>query len=188
MASNYAGGFKVFGPTYNSTKYVRFGHEGEVNSMHAIDPALVPDDTANNTLNGTAVPTLAGKIAAINGAGEVTLCANAYKGELDSLTPVGLFVDDIGDIVGASNKATFYFRGGEYYVSVARMKAEEDFSEVAGKPLYVDATTGCLTATVNGDPVAIATTNAEMFTTGNMYENAGEAANGGLFVGISLKI
>lgn len=188
MALN-AGGYKVFGPTYNSTKYVRFGHEGTVNSMHVIDPALVPDDTANNTLNGEAVPTLAGKIAAIKvdaeGNSVVTLCGSKYV-TVGTVTPVGLFVDDVGDIVGASGKASFYFRGGEYYISVDRMNA--DCSIVTpGTLLYADAN-GMLSVTENGTPVAVATTAPQMFTTGNMYENAGEAANGGLFVGISLKL
>ena len=181
MAMN-AGGYKVFGPTYNSTKYVRVGHEGTVNSMHAIDPSLVPDDTTNNTLAGKAVPTLAGQVAAIKENGTVGLCVGGTD------TPVGLFVDDIGDIVGASGKASFYFRGGEYYVSVARMAADVVSTPVkAGDKLYADAD-GMLTTVQTGDVVAVATTGPEMFTTGNMYENAGLKANGGAFVGISLKL
>lgn len=185
MAVN-AGGYKVFGPTYNSTKYVRFGHEGTVNSMHAIDPTLVPPAD-------TAVEELAGKIAAIKADGSVGLCT------ADTDAPVGLFVDDLGDIVGASGKGSFYFRGGEYYISVARMAAdvlptaatgdtEATTGVVPGTKLYANAE-GKLTTTSNDKGVvAIATTAPEVFTTGNMYENAGEAANGGLFVGISLKV
>lgn len=173
MAMN-AGGYKVFGPTYNSTKYVRFGHEGTVNSMHAIDPSLVPEDKSINVA-------LAGKIAAIKEDGTVGLCVGGTD------TPVGLFVDDLGDIVGASGKASFYFRGGEYYISVARMAEDVTSTPVkAGDKLYVN-TDGMLTTVGSGDVVAIATTGPEKFTTGNMYENAGLEANGGAFVGISLK-
>lgn len=189
-----AGGYKVFGPTYNSTKYVRFGHEGTVNSLHDIDADLVPPST-------NAVEELAGKIAMItdckttdlNGNehtdGVVTLCTDPKKA-------VGLFVDDLGDIVGASGKASFYFRGGEYYISVARMALTEDEIKTlkAGTPLTcaeADADRGKLKVAAEGATtgiVAVTTTDAQMFTTGNMYENAGVDANGGLFVGIALKL
>ena len=102
----FAGGYKNFGPTYNSTKYVRFGHEGTVNSMHFVDPKLVPADPANididrtdaegNLINGA----LAGKIAAYvtgeDGETYVGLCDVAKQ-------PAGLIVDDLGDIANASN-------------------------------------------------------------------------------------
>jgi len=190
-----AGGFKVFGPTYNSTKYVRFGHEGTINSLHNIDPALIP------TSNNVGVEELAGKIAMITSCtvdktvddshvivrdgvevdcpeGYATLCTDASKA-------VGLFVDDLGDIVGGSGKASFYFRGGEYYISVARMG--EGATEIkAGDSLTCDG--GGKLIKGDSNVIAIATTAPVVFTTGNMYENAGTEANGGLFVGISLKM
>lgn len=206
MAKIVAGGYKLFGPTYNSTKYVRFGHEGTVNSLHFIDPSLVPAkpeeidinrvDTEGNAISGA----LAGKIAAYvlgeDGETYVGLC-DATK------QPAGLIVDDLGDIANASNKVSFYFRGGEYYISVARLgdgiptnggegegESTSDWGAVApGTPLYVDAN-GCLTTVESSSKivVAIVTAPAGIFTQGNMYANAGEAANGGLFVGIQLRI
>ena len=204
----FAGGYKNFGPTYNSTKYVRFGHEGTVNSMHFVDPKLVPADPANididrtdaegNLINGA----LAGKIAAYvlgeDGETYVGLCKSADQ-------PAGLIVDDLGDIANASNKISFYFRGGEYYISVARLgdgtptnddggegedEPTSDWSSVApGTPLYVDDN-GCLTTTESASKVVVGIVSAPaaVFTQGNMYENAGEKANGGLFVGVELRI
>jgi len=201
----FAGGYKNFGPTYNSTKYVRFGHEGTVNSMHFVDPKLVPADPANididrtdaegNLINGA----LAGKIAAYvpgeDGETYVGLCKSADQ-------PAGLIVDDLGDIANASNKISFYFRGGEYYISVARLgegiptndgdepATDSDWSAVApGTPLYVDDN-GCLTTTKSSSEVVVGIVSAPaaVFTQGNMYENAGEKANGGLFVGVELRI
>lgn len=200
----FAGGYKNFGPTYNSTKYVRFGHEGTVNSMHFIDPALVPavpenididrTDAEGNAVNGA----LAGKIAAFvtgeDGETYVGLCDTAKQ-------PAGLIVDDLGDIANASNKVSFYFRGGEYYISVARLGAgiptndggeetDSDWSAVApGTPLYVDAN-GCLTTVESASKVVVGIVSAPaaVFTQGNMYENAGVKANGGLFVGVELRI
>ena len=178
MAKVVAGGYKNFGPTYNSTKYVRFGHEGTVNSMHFIDPSLVPEKGAEIDTTDGLTRELAGKIAMINEDGYVVLCDDGAKA-------VGLIVDDLGDIANASNKVSYYFRGGEYYISVARMgEGAEDLKP--GDNLTVDAN-GAL---VKGDEgvVAVVTAAADIFTQGNMYENAGIEANGGKFVGIQLRI
>ena len=109
------------------------------------------------------------------------------------------------DIANASNKISFYFRGGEYYISVARLgegiptnddsgegddEPTSDWSAVApGTPLYVDAN-GCLTTVESSSKVVVGIVSAPaaVFTQGNMYENAGVAANGGLFVGVELRI
>ena len=211
----FAGGYKNFGPTYNSTKYVRFGHEGTVNSMHFIDPALVPADSVNIDSSDDGTRELAGKIATYvkgeDGETYVGLCTSATQ-------PAGLIVDDLGDIANASNKISFYFRGGEYYVSVARLGEgipsnsnpdndetnvgddtnandgegtdTSDWTAVApGTPLYADDE-GKFTTTKSSSEivVGIVTAPAAKFTTGNMYENAGEVANGGLFVGIQLRV
>lgn len=98
-----AGGFKNFGPTFNTTPYVRLGYEGILNGVHEIDVA------AAQAVSGE----LAGRFASIgeNGVGVAGLGgANA----------VGLFREDLGDMQNASAKATFYFRGGEYYVAAGR--------------------------------------------------------------------
>lgn len=215
----FAGGYKNFGPTYNSTKYVRFGHEGTVNSMHFVDPALVPAVPENIDIDRTNADgelingALAGKIAAYvtgeDGETYVGLCDTAKQ-------PAGLIVDDLGDIANASNKISFYFRGGEYYISVSRLgdgiptntqandededpasdgdgdepTTTSDWSAVApGTPLYVDAN-GCLTTVESASKVVVGIVSAPaaIFTQGNMYENAGEKANGGLFVGVELRI
>ena len=179
--ANYAGGYKVFGPTYNSTKYVRFGHEGTVNSMHNIDPELIPEDPSLIDVVGAEKTQLAGKIAMIkatdDGDSVVTVCTDPSKA-------CGLFVDDLGDIVNASNKASFYFRGGEYFISLNRMGTGAD-TIVPGDTLTCDSEGKLIKGSTN--VIAVATTAPEVFTTGNMYENAGAEANGGLFVGISLK-
>lgn len=201
MANNttVAGGYKVFGPTYNSTKYVRFGHEGTVNSLHNIASVAVPTQAELIDLSDEqqAKRQLAGKVAALNDNGEVVLAGVTYEvpdGDTSDTTtypvetPVGLIVDDLGDIANGSNKVSFYFRGGEYYISVSRMG--EGATELKPGDLLTFDTNGALikTETFDQKVVAVVTTPAGLYTTGNMYENAGKAANGGDFVGIELRI
>lgn len=163
-----AGGMKVFGPTYNSTKYVRLGIEGSINGNHAVSSSIVGTEE------------LAGKIAGITADG-VGLAGEGGAGA------VGLFAEDLGDMMNASEKASFYFRGGEYYISVDRMGADVA-SLVVGDVLTTDAN-GCLVKSADGTgAVATVISAAAEYRMGNMYENAGEKANGGNFVGIILHI
>lgn len=224
MAQVVAGGYKNFGPTYNSTKWVRFGHEGTINSMHCIDPALIPTgaDTKNIDVTDGYKRELAGKIAAYKTVTAEDGTVETYVGLCEAgKEPAGLFVDDLGDALNASNKLSFYFRGGEYYISVARLgdagangpsgdgendetpdpsdeggegddptpvdPAEAWAGVKAGTPLYAGEG-GKLTVNGSGTVVAIVTAPAAKFTTGNMFENAGVAANGGYFVGIQLRV
>ncbi len=169
-----AGGFKVFGPTYNATKWVRVTHEGMINGNHDVDPNLVD-------LNDQTKLTLAGKIVKIGQEG-ITLAGEGGSGA------IGLCVEDIEDMVNASLKASFYFRGGEYYVHSSRLGNGFDLIQ-PGDDLTTDDE-GRLIKKVdaNHKTVAVAVTVPQEFKMGNMYDNAGEAANGGLFVGIILHV
>jgi hypothetical protein len=171
-----AGGFKKFGPTYNSTPYVRLGYEGILNGAHDIDPAIVA--AGGNDGTGEAGE-LAGKFAAI-GADGVKL---ASAGGADA---IGLFREDLGDMINASGKATFYFRGGEYYVALSRCGAGAD-QLVPGDEITSDAE-GKIVKAVSGDKVLGVVTYVGGYTTGNMYANAGDAANGGVFIGFIMNI
>lgn len=150
-----AGGFKNFGPTYNSTGHVRLGYEGLLNGAHEISADLI----ALHATNGNNVE-MAGKFAAIGPKG-VELANGTTK------PAVGLFREDLNDMVNASEKATFYFRGGEYYVNAARAAAV-DFA--VGETLYADAT-GSLTNVSTGNAVGVCTHVGE-YRAGNMYDNA----------------
>lgn len=169
-----AGGFKVFGPTYNATKYVRTLHEGMVNGNHAVSAALVTANTDE----------LAGKVASVLADG-IGLCDKGVGA-------VGLFVEDLGDMVNASGMASFYFRGGEYAVAVERtgFAGTEAEADVIGKELTTNATgeiivKGTTVGTNDGPAIGVCTGFGE-FTMGNMFEHAGTAANGGKFVSFIL--
>jgi secreted PhoX family phosphatase len=163
-----AGGYKQFGPTYNTTPFVRLGIEGDINGLHAVDA------TAASAVNGE----LAGKIAAITASG-VGL-ANKGKGA------VGLFREDLNDMVNASLKASFYFRGGEYYVAEARLGATIDTFAI-GDELTTDAAGRLVKLTDAASEKAVGTVvYVGEFRNGNMYEWAGTAANGGKFLGFVL--
>ncbi len=164
-----AGGFKTFGPTYNATKYVRVMHEGMINGNHNISTSIINAKTED----------LAGRIAAIT--------ADGVGLSDEGAGAVGLFVEDLGDMVNASEKASFYFRGGEYYVSLDRMGDDADTIQ-PGDELTTDSDGKLIKYTGTGKVVAIATTEAQVFTMGNMYEHAGESLNGGKFVGIILYV
>ena len=162
-----AGGFKTFGPTYNATKYVRALHEGMVNGNHNISASIIEAGKED----------LAGRIAAITEDG-VGL-ANEGAGA------VGLFMEDLGDMVNASEKASFYFRGGEYYISLDRMgDGAEDIEP--GDKLTTDSEGKIVKVTSTETVIGVATTKPGPFTMGNMYEHAGLDANGGKFVGVIL--
>jgi hypothetical protein len=164
-----AGGYKMFGPTYNSTPFLRLGYEGTLNGLHDVDVA------AAQAVNGE----LCGKIAAM-GANGVTLAGAGATGAL------GLFREDLNDMINASSKATFYFRGGEYFVSESRLGAAIG-AFAAGNELTTDATGKLVVAGV-GDKVVGTVTFIGVWTNGNMYQWAGAAANGGLFLGFILHI
>lgn len=159
-----AGGFKQFGPTYKSTNALRLGYEGTLNGAHDLDPA-------------TTVNELAGKFAGMGAAG-VKLAA---AGGADA---VGLFREDLGDMVNASLKATFYFRGGEYYVAEDRLGAAAATFSV-GDSITSDASGKIVKATAS-DKVLGTVVFVGEYKAGNMYEWAGAAANGGKFVGFIL--
>jgi hypothetical protein len=122
---------------------------------------------------------LAGRIAAIGNDG-VTF-AKAGKGA------VGLLTEDLGDMVNASLRASFYFRGGEYYVSTARMGANVD-TIVAGDELTTDSDGKIikLTDSANERAIGVAIGAPGEYRMGNMFEHAGTASNGGKFVGFIL--
>ena len=164
-----AGGYKMFGPTYNSTPFLRLGYEGTINGLHDVDVV------AAQTVNGE----LCGKIAAM-GVDGVTLSGNKGAGA------IGLFREDLGDMINASGKASFYFRGGEYFVAESRLGvAITNFHP--GDALTTDATGKIIVANI-GDNVIGTTTFVGVWTNGNMYQWAGAAANGGLFLGFILHI
>jgi hypothetical protein len=92
-------------------------------------------------------------------------------------------------MVNASLQASFYFRGGEYYVSLAR----------TGLTAVGDIAVGDeITSNANGELVKLdrvanpthkalgVVTHVGAYPAGNMYANAGTAANGGDFVGFIL--
>ena len=165
-----AGGFKQFGPTYNSTQYLRLGYEGTIDGLHDVDVA------AAQAVNGE----LCGKIAAM-GANGVTLAGAAGAGA------IGLFREDLNDMINASGKASFYIRGGEYFVAESRLgvaigafaPSMKLTSNAGGQLIPVAAPTDKVVATV---------TYIGVWTNGNMYQWAGAAANGGLFLGFILHI
>lgn len=170
-----AGGFKQFGPTYKSTDAVRLGYEGYLNGAHEISTSLVATAAANNA-NEPNVE-LAGKIAAVTADG-IGLAGD--KG----LGAVGLFREDLNDIVNASLKATFYFRGGEYYIQSNRTSVDLATATV-GASVTTDAD-GKLRLLATGETdakVVGVISHIGGYTAGNMYEYAGDAANGGTYIG-----
>jgi len=190
-----AGGFKQFGPTYNTTPYVRLGYEGILNGAHGIDPSVTND--------------LAGKFAELGTNGVKVAGAGGKKA-------VGLFREDLNDMQNASMKATFYFRGGEYYVAVSRTGLTDVTSGTfvdTNRPVSTldDSTpsTPVVTSTeiAIGDEITcdnqgriIKLTDSDTekalgivtylgaYPAGNMYANAGTFANSGDFVGFILYI
>lgn len=169
-----AGGFKNFGPTYNSTPFVRVGYEGDINGMHDISATLVAGAAS---ANGEANKELAGKFAAMTADG-VTLAGAAGAGA------IGLFREDLHDMVNASGKASFYFRGGEYYVAEARLGALVSTFDI-GDSITTDATGSIVKAGATDRVLGTVVSKGE-FRNGNMFQWAGTAANGGLFLGFIL--
>jgi hypothetical protein len=152
-----AGGYKMFGPTYNSTPYVRLGYEGILNGAHEIDPALVEDYEADETAGQ-----LAGKFVGITADG-VNL---ASEGGDDA---VGLFREDMKDMVNASFKATFYFRGGEYYVNAVRIPTYTALN--VGDKITAGAG-GVIKEATGTEKVLGVVTHKGAWANGNMFANA----------------
>lgn len=170
VTNAHAGGHFSFAPTANSTRYVRAAYEGEINGLYEIDVE------AAQAVNGE----LAGRIAAINADGRVVPCAADGEGA------VGLIREDLVDMVNASNQASFYFRGGEYHIAESRLGAEITTFTI-GKYVTTDAN-GQLVATTDKTKAVGTVISIGEFRMGNMFEWAGEAANGGKFLGIILHI
>lgn len=176
-----AGGFKPFGPTYNSTPYVRLGYEGILGSK-PIGSTIVNEAQSNPNFG------LAGLVAALDNTGSLTLA-----GAADAVAPIGLYREDLGDMVNASMEGSYYFGFGEYYVAESRISPVY----VAAGPAVGDKLTynvngqltkiGASDAVAGGLQVGIVTFVGE-YPLGNMYANAGLAANGGNFVGFILNI
>ena len=163
-----AGGLKNFGPTYKSTNALRLGYEGTLNGAHPLDGAVIAAQPDGE---------LAGKFAGM-GAGGVKLAA---AGGADA---VGLFREDLGDMVNASLNATFYFRGGEYYVAEERLGAAAA-TFVVGDQITSDAD-GKIVKAAAADRALGTVVFVGEYKAGNMYEWAGTTANGGKFLGFIL--
>ena len=172
-----AGGMKHFGPTYVTTDYLRLGYEGDINGAHNVSATLV---AAAQSANGEANEELCGRFAAMAADGVTTAAAGGANA-------VGLFREDLHDMVNASGKASFYFRGGEYYVQDARLGATIDkfavgdqvTSDKDGKIVKFDST-------VAGAKALGVVTYIGEYPNGNMYVFAGAAANGGQYLGFIL--
>ena len=171
------GGFKHFGPTYPTTDSLRLGYEGDINGTHEISATLV---AAAQSANGEANAELCGRFAAMAADGVTTA-------DDKGTNAIGLFREDLHDMVNASGKASFYFRGGEYYVQDARLGADlskfavgdQVTSDKDGKIVKFDAT-------VAGAKALGVVTYIGEYTNGNMYAFAGTAANGGQYLGFIL--
>lgn len=168
--ANSAGGHFVFGPTFNSTQYVRAAIEGAINGFYDVDV------TAAEAVEGK----LAGRFAAITADGKVGLAGAKGAGA------VGLIREDLKDMVNASGKASFYFIGGEYHVAESRLGQTIDKFTV-GKGITTDAN-GMIVPAADGDTVLGTVVSVGEFRMGNMYEWAGEAANGGKFLGFIMHV
>lgn len=163
-----AGGQFQFGPTYNSTRYVRAMIEGDINGFYEVDV-----DAAQ-----AAGGELAGKVAGITAAGKIALAG------ANGANSIGIFREDLGDMVNASGKASFYFRGGEYHIAEARLGTKiTDFK--LGDEVTSDAN-GALIPMTSGAKAVGTVISIGDFPMGNMYKWAGEAMNGGKFLGIIL--
>lgn len=167
MATSSAGGHFVFGPTFNSTQYVRAAIEGAINGFYDVDVDKAEAQHGE----------LAGKIVAINADGKVEPAGANGKGA------VGLCRDDLKDMVNASGKASFYMlgMGGEYHVAESRL-GQDISSFTIGTTITSDAD-GKIVPATGTDKVVGTVVSVGEFRQGNMYEWAGEATNGGKFLG-----
>lgn len=173
-----AGGFKNFGPTYKTTDIIRLGYEGYLNGAHPVSAKLVKEAAANDANEPNMA--LAGKIAAMKEDG-VGLAGEGGAGA------IGLFREDLNDMVNASLNASFYFRGGEYYVQASRTAIDLESAKVGNK--LTTNENGELKVSESGDDTIVGViTHIGGYTAGNMYEWAGDAANGGSYIGFIMYI
>jgi len=100
---------------------------------------------------------------------------------------VGLFREDLHDMVNASNKATFYFRGGEYFVQESRLASGAYAALNVGDNITA-GTDGKIRKAESADRVLGTVTHKGEFTNGNMYQWAGPALNGGNYLGFIMHI
>lgn len=166
-----AGGYKTFGPTYKSTDYLRLGYEGLLNGTHEFDPALVEAKKEE----------LAGKFCKVGADG----IALASDGGADA---VGLFREDLGDMVNASLKASFYFRGGEYYVHESRVADGAVDDLVVGDKITSDAEGRIRKADPAKDTCLGVVTHIGRYTAGNMYEWAEAGFDAEKYIGFIMYI
>lgn len=175
-----AGGFKNFGPTYKTTDIVRLGYEGYLNGAHEVSAALVEEAMTKNANEPNLE--LAGKIAAMKEDG-VGLAGDKGVGA------IGLFREDLNDMVNASLKATFYFRGGEYYVQASRTAIEISEAKVGAKlTTNADGKLRLVQEEENDAFVVGVITHVGGYSAGNMYEWAGDAVNGGSYIGFIMYV
>lgn len=165
-----AGGYKNFGPTYKSTDYLKLGYEGLINGTHGFDPALVAAKDEELTGRFCTITADGVKVAADGGA-----------------DAVGLFREELGDMVNASLKASFYFRGGEYYVHESRVAAGAAASLVAGDKITCDAEGKIRKATAGERELGVVT-YVGTYKAGNMYEWAGTGFDADTYVGFIMSI
>ena len=166
-----AGGYKTFGPTYKSTDFLRLGYEGITNGTHEFDPALVDAKEEE----------LAGRFCRMTADG----VALASDGGADA---VGLFREDLGDMVNASLKASFYFRGGEYYVHESRVADGEADVLVVGDKVTSDANGKLRKANPAVDTCLGVVTHVGKYPAGNMYEWADTGFDADKYIGFIMYI
>lgn len=170
------GGFKHFGPTYPTTDSLRLGYEGDINGTHEISATLV---AAAQSANGEANAELCGRFAAMAADGVTTA-------DDKGTNAIGLFREDLHDMVNASGKASFYFRGGEYYVQETRVSGGSAAGLAVGDSITSDKDGKIRKADPTADRVLGTVTFIGTYSNGNMYQWAGDAANGGKYVGFIL--
>jgi hypothetical protein len=97
---------------------------------------------------------------------------------------VGLFREDLGDMTNASLKASFYFRGGEYYVAAERLG--DDIANFA-VGTQITCLNGEIVPGAGAKAIGVVTHNGE-YKAGNMYEWANGVADSGNYLGFILYI
>ena len=90
-------------------------------------------------------------------------------------------------MVNASLNASFYFRGGEYYVQASRTAIEIENAKVGNKLTTNDKGELKVSQSEN-DTIVGVITHIGGYTAGNMFEWAGDAANGGSYIGFIMYI
>ena len=143
---------------------------GLLNGVHDFDPDVVANKDEE----------LTGRFCTITAAG----VKPASDGGVDA---VGLFREDLGDMVNASLKASFYFRGGEYYVHKSRVATGEADTLVAGDKITCNAE-GKIRKAAPGEKELGIVTSVGIYKAGNMYEWAGAGYDADKYVGFIMYI